>query len=120
MSVILGYIMHKTSPATNKVMRSYVSVIAATEVVLLLKSGRNEVRPAMNYGRPKNSFLPDFLNKTTSAGRNEVCPAINYGRPKNLFSPDFPNKTTSAGENEVCLYTDYITFMEGNSKFQTV
>jgi hypothetical protein len=72
--LIWRYIMHKTSPAINEVMRSYVSVImrAATEVVLLLESGRNEVCPATNYGRPKTSFLPDFPNKTTSAGRDEV------------------------------------------------
>jgi hypothetical protein len=43
MYVILGYIMYKTSPASNKVMRFYVSVImhVATEVALFGKLGGN-------------------------------------------------------------------------------
>ncbi|MDR1338733.1 MAG: hypothetical protein LBK58_01540, partial [Prevotellaceae bacterium] len=65
-----------------------VIVRAATEVVLLLESGRNEVCPATNYGRPKTLFLPTEVVLLLKSGRNEVC-----------------------------LYTDYITFMEDNSKF---
>jgi hypothetical protein len=71
----------------NKVMRLYVSVlyIPSTEVVLLLKSGGNEVCPTTNYGRPKTLF-----------SLAEVCLSTGYDRPKTSFPPDFSNRITSA------------------------
>jgi hypothetical protein len=49
--------------------------VRATEVVLLLKLGKNEVCLSTNYGRPRTLFPPTEVVLLLKLGRNEVCPA---------------------------------------------
>jgi hypothetical protein len=55
----------------------------------LRKTWANADRASVDRWCPKNSFPPDFNNKTTSAGENKVCPDTNftiYGRLEGIWT----------------------------------